>query len=40
VRAPDAPAAQNTYTYDCNGNQTRRVIGSDTYDLIYDPEGE
>jgi YD repeat-containing protein len=28
----------NTYVYDANGNQTRREIGSDTYDLKYDAE--
>jgi RHS repeat-associated protein len=26
------------YWYDANGNQTKRVIGSDTYDLVYDAE--
>lgn len=28
----------NDYFYDCNGNQTTRVIGTDTFNLIYDAE--
>ena len=28
----------NGYKYDANGNQIKRVIGTDTYDLIYDEE--
>ena len=28
----------NTYQYDQNGNQTTRIIGSDTFALIYDAE--
>jgi YD repeat-containing protein len=28
----------NTYDYDCNGNQTQRVIGGVTYTLGYDAE--
>jgi RHS repeat-associated protein len=28
----------NTYVYDDNGNQTRREIGNDTYDMKYDAE--
>ena len=28
----------NAYTYDANGNQTTRVIGTDTYSLTYDAE--
>ena len=41
---PDHPHAVtersngNTYVYDDNGNQTRREIGNDTYDLKYDAE--
>ncbi len=31
-------AGGNTYQYDNNGNQTTRVIGSDTYLLVYDAE--
>jgi len=31
-------AGTNTYQYDANGNQTTRVIGSDTLNLIYDAE--
>jgi hypothetical protein len=26
------------YWYDNNGNQTKRILGGDTYDLAYDPE--
>jgi RHS repeat-associated protein len=26
------------YWYDNNGNQTKRILGGDTYDLTYDPE--
>jgi len=29
----------NTYAYDCNGNQTTRTVGGETYDLAYDAEG-
>ncbi len=28
----------NSYQYDANGNQTTRVIGSDTFTLLYDAE--
>jgi YD repeat-containing protein len=28
----------NTYDYDCNGNQTQRVVGGVTYTLGYDAE--
>ena len=28
----------NTYSYDCNGNQTTRVIGGQTFTLGYDAE--
>jgi RHS repeat-associated protein len=28
----------NTFEYDCNGNQTTRVIGADTFNLSYDAE--
>jgi RHS repeat-associated protein len=28
----------NGYKYDANGNQIKRIIGTDTYDLIYDEE--
>jgi hypothetical protein len=28
----------NSYTYDANGNQIKRIIGADTYDLKYDAE--
>jgi RHS repeat-associated protein len=31
-------AGDNIYAYDANGNQTTRVIGSDTFNLIYDAE--
>jgi len=31
-------AGGNSYQYDANGNQTTRVIGSDTFNLIYDAE--
>lgn len=31
-------AGGNTYQYDQNGNQTTRIIGSDTYALSYDAE--
>jgi YD repeat-containing protein len=31
-------AGSNTYSYDANGNQTTRIIGSDTYTLLYDAE--
>jgi RHS repeat-associated protein len=31
-------ANTNTYTYDCNGNQITRVIGADTFNLLYDAE--
>lgn len=31
-------AGGNTYQYDANGNQTTRVIGSDTFTLLYDAE--
>ena len=30
----------NTYTYDANGNQITRVIGTDTYTEIYDAENK
>ena len=26
------------YWYDANGNQTKRIVGPDTYDLVYDAE--
>ncbi len=29
---------EQKYWYDANGNQTRRVVGTDTYDLAYDAE--
>ncbi len=29
---------EQKYRYDANGNQTRRVVGADTYDLAYDAE--
>jgi YD repeat-containing protein len=28
------------YWYDANGNVTKRIFGSDTYDLYYDAEGK
>jgi RHS repeat-associated protein len=31
-------AGGNSYQYDANGNQITRIIGSDTYTLIYDAE--
>jgi len=31
-------ASGNTYTHDCNGNQTTRIVGADTFNLIYDAE--
>ncbi|MBV6396877.1 MAG: hypothetical protein HFACDABA_02479 [Anaerolineales bacterium] len=31
-------AGSNSYSYDANGNQTTRVIGSDTFNLTYDAE--
>jgi hypothetical protein len=43
---PDHPHAVtersngNTYVYDYNGNQTRREIGNDTYDLKYDAKSQ
>ena len=37
---PHAASAMgaNTYSYDCNGNMTQRVIGGSTYNLAYDAE--
>jgi uncharacterized protein RhaS with RHS repeats len=31
-------ADSNTYQYDANGNQTKRIIGADSYLLAYDAE--
>jgi YD repeat-containing protein len=28
----------HSYKYDANGNQTKRILGADTYDLEYDAE--
>ncbi len=33
-------AGGNTYQYDCNGNQTSRVIGGQTYSLTYNAENQ
>jgi RHS repeat-associated protein len=38
VHAVTSLSNGNTYQYDANGNQTTRVIGSDTYTMIYDAE--
>jgi RHS repeat-associated protein len=38
VHAVSSLSNGNTYQYDANGNQTTRVIGSDTYTMIYDAE--
>ena len=37
---PHAASAMggNTYSYDCSGNMTQRVIGGSTYNLAYDAE--
>ena len=31
-------AGAQKFWYDANGNQTKRIVGSDTYDLVYDAE--
>jgi len=38
VHAVTSLSNGNTYQYDVNGNQTTRVIGSDTYTMLYDAE--
>ena len=38
AHAVSALSTGQTYQYDANGNQTQRVIGSDTYVLIFDAE--